>query len=137
MPELERLDARHADAVLRFERENRAYFARSVPDRGDDYFAGFAARHAALLAEQATGRCHFHVLVGDGGAVLGRFNLVDVPGGHAGLTRPAAQPPKLSPCPSGYSTPPPSARGIDTGSRPRGSTSPNTTRVSASSCAAV
>jgi ribosomal-protein-alanine N-acetyltransferase len=85
VPELQRLQDRHATALLRFERENRAYFARSVPDRGDDYFAGFAARHAALLAEQATGRCHFHVLVGDGGAVLGRFNLVDVEDGSAEL----------------------------------------------------
>ncbi|WP_325049232.1 GNAT family N-acetyltransferase [Micromonospora deserti] len=76
---------RHAGAVLRFERENRAWFARSVPDRGDDYFAGFEARHAALLAEQSTGRCHFHVLVDDDGEVLGRFNLVDVADGEAEL----------------------------------------------------
>lgn len=48
-----------------------------MPDRGDDYFAGFAARHAELLAEQAAGRHHLHVLVDDG-AVLARFNLVDV-----------------------------------------------------------
>ncbi|MGS2613890.1 GNAT family N-acetyltransferase [Micromonospora sp. LZ34] len=84
MADLERLGERHAAAVLRFERENREWFARSVPDRGDDYFARFAARHAALLAEQATGRCHFHVLVDDG-EVLGRFNLVDVADGEAEL----------------------------------------------------
>ncbi|MFI6265749.1 GNAT family N-acetyltransferase [Micromonospora sp. NPDC051006] len=85
MPELQRLDARHAPALLRFERENRAFFARSVPDRGDDYFTGFAARHAALLAEQSAGLIHFHVLVDDDGAVLGRFNLVDVADGGAEL----------------------------------------------------
>ncbi|MFG1903441.1 GNAT family N-acetyltransferase [Micromonospora carbonacea] len=85
MSEIQRLDARHADALLRFERDNRAYFARWVPDRGDAYFAGFAERHTALLAEQATGRCHFHVLVDDDGAVLGRFNLVDVADGSAEL----------------------------------------------------
>jgi [ribosomal protein S5]-alanine N-acetyltransferase len=83
--ELQRLDVHHATALLRFERENRAYFARSVPDRGDEYFAGFAARHAELLAEQAAGRHHFHVLVDDDGAVLGRFNLVDVSDGAAEL----------------------------------------------------
>ncbi|MGK5441371.1 GNAT family N-acetyltransferase [Micromonospora sp. URMC 105] len=85
MPELQRLTPGHAPALLDFERENRAYFARSVPDRGDDYFAQFAARHAALLAEQDTGRCHFHVLIDDDGRVLGRFNLVDVADGTADL----------------------------------------------------
>ncbi|WBB79755.1 GNAT family N-acetyltransferase [Micromonospora sp. WMMD882] len=84
MPALVRLAAEHADALLAFEQENRAWFARSVPDRGDDYFADFAARHAALLAEQTTGRCHFHLLVDDA-EVLGRFNLVDVAGGEAEL----------------------------------------------------
>ncbi|MEU5721084.1 GNAT family N-acetyltransferase [Micromonospora sp. NPDC047738] len=85
MPQLQRLDVHHAPALLRFERENRAYFARTVPDRGDDYFREFTARHAALLAEQATGRCQFHVLVDDDGTVLGRFNLVDVADGSAEL----------------------------------------------------
>ncbi|MFD5081254.1 GNAT family N-acetyltransferase [Kitasatospora sp. NPDC058406] len=84
---LERLAAAHADALLAFERENRAYFARSVPDRGDGYFTpdGFAGRHAALLAEQATGACHFHVVLDAGGTLLGRVNLVDAAGGSAGL----------------------------------------------------
>ncbi|MGN9778005.1 GNAT family N-acetyltransferase [Micromonospora sp. H33] len=85
MATLERLDVSHAPALLRFERENRAFFARSVPDRGDGYFAGFDARHAALLAEQAAGTCHFHVLIDDDGEVLGRFNLVDVLDGSAEL----------------------------------------------------
>ncbi|MEU9305425.1 GNAT family N-acetyltransferase [Streptomyces sp. NPDC048269] len=73
----------HAEALLAFERENRAYFAASVPDRGDRYFTGFEERHRALLAEQATGVCLFHVLVGAGGEVLGRVNLVDLADGSA------------------------------------------------------
>ncbi|MER7418959.1 GNAT family N-acetyltransferase [Micromonospora peucetia] len=85
MPDLQRLAAHHATALLRFEQENREWFARSVPDRGDAYFADFDTRHAGLLAEQATGLCHFHVLVGPDGAVLGRFNLVDVADGEAEL----------------------------------------------------
>jgi ribosomal-protein-alanine N-acetyltransferase len=85
MPELQRLDAGHAAALLRFERDNRAYFARFISDRGDDYFADFAARHAALLAEQASGQGHFHLLVDDDGAVVGRFNLFDVADGAAEL----------------------------------------------------
>ncbi|MFF7586881.1 GNAT family N-acetyltransferase [Kitasatospora purpeofusca] len=84
-PTLERLTAEHAGAVLAFERENRDFFRYSVPDRGDEYFTpdGFAERHRALLAEQAHGRCHFHVLVNGWGRVVGRVNLVDVADGSA------------------------------------------------------
>ncbi|WP_329384086.1 GNAT family N-acetyltransferase [Streptomyces sp. NBC_01351] len=85
MPRLERLRADHAPALLEFERENRAYFAASVPDRGDHYFAHFAERHRDLLAEQAEGTCLFHLLVGDDGAVVGRANLIDVADGSAEL----------------------------------------------------
>lgn len=85
MPELQRLRPDHAPALLAFERENRAYFAKYVPDRGDAYFAEFDARHASLLAEQAAGACHFHVLVGGEGEIVGRVNLVDVADGEAEL----------------------------------------------------
>jgi ribosomal-protein-alanine N-acetyltransferase len=78
MPELQRLHAGHAPAVLAFELANRAYFAASVPDRGDDFFDQFNDRYNALLAEQEAGVCAFHVLVGEEGLVLGRFNLVDI-----------------------------------------------------------
>ncbi|MFI2433541.1 GNAT family N-acetyltransferase [Streptomyces sp. NPDC018693] len=85
MVTLERLRADHAAALLAFERANRAYFARSVPDRGDAYFAEFAARHRALLAEQDAGVCHFHVVLDDRGGLVGRVNLVDVEDGTAEL----------------------------------------------------
>ncbi|MFJ3307389.1 GNAT family N-acetyltransferase [Streptomyces sp. NPDC086549] len=78
MPELKRLHAGHASAVLAFELENRAYFAASVSDRGDDFFDQFTDRYNALLAEQEAGICAFHVLVADDDSVLGRFNLVDI-----------------------------------------------------------
>jgi RimJ/RimL family protein N-acetyltransferase len=81
---LERLRLDHAPLVLAFERENRAYFAASIPDRGDDYFTHFEARHRALLAEQEAGVCHFHLVL-EGGEVLGRMNLVDVADGSAEL----------------------------------------------------
>lgn len=85
MPELQLLRPDHAPAVLAFERENRAYFAASIPDRGDPYFAAFDTRHAELLAEQSAGVCYFHVLVDSEGAVVGRMNLVDVADGSAEL----------------------------------------------------
>ncbi|MFI8304029.1 GNAT family N-acetyltransferase [Streptomyces sp. NPDC085927] len=87
MVTLERLRAEHAPALLAFERDNRAYFARSVPDRGDAYFtpAGFAARHASLLAEQEAGVCHFHVVLDQNGNLAGRVNLIDAAEGAAEL----------------------------------------------------
>ncbi|MFD3583104.1 GNAT family N-acetyltransferase [Streptomyces sp. NPDC058683] len=85
MPELHLLRPDHAPALLAFEQENRAYFAATIPDRGDDYFARFEERHRALLAEQEAGTCYFHLLVGEAGEVLGRFNLVDVADGGADL----------------------------------------------------
>jgi len=44
-----------------------------------------------LLAEQEAGSCIFHVLVRDDGAVLGRFNLVDIEDGTAELGYRVAQ----------------------------------------------
>ncbi|MFD9794318.1 GNAT family N-acetyltransferase [Streptomyces sp. NPDC059070] len=85
MPELQRLRFDHAPALLRFERENRAFFAASIPDRGDDYFTHFDARHQELMAEQAAGLHFFHVLVDGEGEVLGRVNLVGVEGSSAEL----------------------------------------------------
>ncbi|GGS75706.1 MULTISPECIES: GNAT family N-acetyltransferase [Streptomyces] len=78
MPELKRLHASHAPAVLDFERSNRSYFAAFVPDRGDAYFDRFTDRYNALLAEQEAGVCAFYVLLAEDGSVQGRFNLVDI-----------------------------------------------------------
>ncbi|MET7484428.1 GNAT family N-acetyltransferase [Streptomyces sp. NPDC005538] len=92
MPELQRLRADHAPAVLAFELANRAYFALSISDRGDDYFDKFTEGYDALLAEQEAGICAFYVLVDEDGSVLGRFNLFDmVEGGAADLGYRVAQ----------------------------------------------
>ncbi|MGW5123511.1 GNAT family N-acetyltransferase [Streptomyces sp. NPDC004069] len=85
MPELKRLHAGHAPAVLAFELANRAYFAASISDRGDAFFDQFTDRHNALLAEQEAGSCAFYVLVAEDGSVLGRFNLYDLEDGTAKL----------------------------------------------------
>jgi [ribosomal protein S5]-alanine N-acetyltransferase len=78
VPELEQLHAGHAPAVLAFELANRAYFAASISDRGDDFFDQFTDRYNALLAEQEAGICAFYVLVAEDGSVLGRFNLFGI-----------------------------------------------------------
>ncbi|MEV4759629.1 GNAT family N-acetyltransferase [Micromonospora sp. NPDC049559] len=85
MPELQRLHAGHAPAVLAFELANRAYFAASISDRGDEFYERFADRHSALLAEQEAGLGAYHVLVAEDGSVLGRFNLIFVEDGTAEL----------------------------------------------------
>jgi RimJ/RimL family protein N-acetyltransferase len=85
VPELQRLHARHAPAVLAFELANRAYFAAFISDRGDEFFGRFAERHSALLAEQEAGIGAYYVLVAEDGAVLGRFNLIFAGDGTAEL----------------------------------------------------
>jgi [ribosomal protein S5]-alanine N-acetyltransferase len=91
VPELQRLHAGHAPAVLAFELANRAYFAASISDRGDDFYDRFTDRYSALLAEQEAGVGAFYVLVAEDGAVLGRFNLVFAEDGAAELGYRVAQ----------------------------------------------
>ncbi len=91
MPELQRLRADHAPAVLAFELANRAYFAAFISDRGDEFFDHFTDRHNAMLAEQEAGACAFYLLVAEDGSVLGRFNLFRIENGTAELGYRVAQ----------------------------------------------
>jgi ribosomal-protein-alanine N-acetyltransferase len=91
VPELQPLHACHAPAVLAFELANRAYFAASISDRGDEFFERFADRHSALLAEQEAGVGAYYVLVAEDGSVLGRFNLFFAGDGTANLGYRVAQ----------------------------------------------
>jgi ribosomal-protein-alanine N-acetyltransferase len=91
VPELQRLRADHAQAVLAFEQANRAYFAGFISDRGDDYFDCYDEQYRDRLAEQEAGISAFHVLVAEDGRILGRFNLVDIEDGGAELGYRVAQ----------------------------------------------
>jgi [ribosomal protein S5]-alanine N-acetyltransferase len=91
VPELQLLRAAHAPAVLAFELANRAYFAASISDRGDEFFEQFAEIHEALLAKQEAGIGAYYVLVAEDGSVLGRFNLSFVGDGTAELGYRVAQ----------------------------------------------
>ena len=91
MPELQRLRADHAAAVLAFELTNRAYFTAFISDRGDEFFGQFTARHSAMLAEQEAGAGAYYVLVAEDGSVLGRFNLYRFEDGTAELGYRVAQ----------------------------------------------
>ena len=91
MPELKRLCAGDAPAVLAFELANRAYFAAFISDRGDEFFDRFADGFGALLAEQEAGAGAFYALVAEDGSVLGRFNLYGLKDGAAVLGYRVAQ----------------------------------------------
>jgi ribosomal-protein-alanine N-acetyltransferase len=91
MPLLQRLCADHAPAVLAFEVANRAYFAASISDRGDEFFDRFSEQFNALLADQEAGGGAYYVLVADDGSVLGRFNLIFVDHATANLGYRVAQ----------------------------------------------
>ncbi|GAA4900334.1 ribosomal-protein-alanine N-acetyltransferase [Stackebrandtia albiflava] len=84
MIQLEVLRADHSAPLYEFESRNREYFARTVPDRGDAFFAEFDRMFADRLAEQETGTIRMHVVVEDG-EIVGRVNLVDVADGTAEL----------------------------------------------------
>jgi len=91
VPELQRLRPDHDGPILAFERANRAYFAASISDRGDEYFEHFPQRHSDLLADQQAGIGAFYVLVAEDGSILGRFNLTFVEDGVADLGYRVAQ----------------------------------------------
>lgn len=69
---------RHAEALERFERANREYFAQSVSDRGDAYFEQFEQGLAAVVDENRSARSLCCVLVTSVGEVIGRVNLYNV-----------------------------------------------------------
>lgn len=83
MFELQRLRLDHEAAILDFEIANRAYFARTISDRSDDFYTNFAELYRVLLAEQEAGVSFGHVLVDEHGTVVGRFNLYEVRDGTA------------------------------------------------------
>lgn len=91
VPELQRLRADHAAAVLAFELANRAYFAASVSDRGDEFFDRFTEQFRARLDDQEAHGGAYYVLVAEDGSVMGRFNLVFAEPGTAELGYRVAQ----------------------------------------------
>ncbi|WP_342745619.1 GNAT family N-acetyltransferase [Virgibacillus proomii] len=76
---LKLLQPEDAEALLKFEAENRAFFETMVPSRGDEYYhiPNFLVRHEALLEDQSEGRASFY-LIKDSHNILGRINIVDL-----------------------------------------------------------
>jgi ribosomal-protein-alanine N-acetyltransferase len=64
--------------LLAFETANREFFARTVGDRGDEYFASFPARHRRLVTENRAGTSMLFVVRDAEGRVVGRVNIAAV-----------------------------------------------------------
>lgn len=81
---IEKLDGTDAEDLYKFELENRSFFEKMVPSRGDDYYQPdiFKIRHESLLEEQANGRSYFYLIKDEHGSILGRINLVDIDESH-------------------------------------------------------
>ncbi|MGG4177752.1 GNAT family N-acetyltransferase [Virgibacillus pantothenticus] len=77
---LAKLKDTDAGALLAFEYENRDFFEKMVPTRGDEYYnlIDFLKRHEALLGEQSLGVSHFYLIKDDNDNILGRINMVDL-----------------------------------------------------------
>lgn len=75
-----KLKAIDAKKLFDFELENRAFFEKMVPTRGDDYYRleSFQERHEALLEEHAKGLSLFYLIKDQSDSIIGRMNLVDI-----------------------------------------------------------
>lgn len=75
-----RLRTEDAEDLFSFEEENRTYFERMVPSRGEEYYQldTFLRRHEDLLAEQDRGLSYFYLIRTEAGEILGRINVVDI-----------------------------------------------------------
>lgn len=77
---LEKLQLSDAKKLYEFELENRGYFEKMVPSRGEEYyhFDNFTLRHEALLEEQANDQSYYYLIKNEHNFILGRINLVDI-----------------------------------------------------------
>lgn len=71
--------------LLAFERENRAFFAGIIGDRGDAFFAEFPQRHRVLLAELERGETRPYLVRDSAGKLVGRVNFTQIRDGRAAL----------------------------------------------------
>ncbi|MFD1032619.1 GNAT family N-acetyltransferase [Metaplanococcus flavidus] len=74
------LQEKDAPDLFQFEIENREFFERMVPGRGDSFYTWhtFLKRHRELLAEQESGLGSFYLVKDPDGQIAGRINLVDI-----------------------------------------------------------
>ncbi|WP_198663152.1 MULTISPECIES: GNAT family N-acetyltransferase [Paraliobacillus] len=77
---LEKLSQADARTLYEFELENRDYFEKMVPSRGQDYYdwKTFKIRHKALLDEQNDGQSYYYLIKNEKLVIIGRINVVDI-----------------------------------------------------------
>ncbi|MEH7108370.1 GNAT family N-acetyltransferase [Bacillus sp. JJ1764] len=83
---LDKLKEADKEELFQFECENRAFFEKMVPSRGNQYyqFENFTESISELLKEQREGISYFH-LIKHSGTIIGRMNLVDIVAGRGDL----------------------------------------------------
>ncbi|MEH7438559.1 GNAT family N-acetyltransferase [Neobacillus drentensis] len=76
---IELLCEHDARDLFEFEYQNRTFFERMVPSRGDEYynFEHFSHVLSELLQEQAEGISYFFLIREENDTMVGRINLVD------------------------------------------------------------
>jgi ribosomal-protein-alanine N-acetyltransferase len=77
---VEKLGEEDAELLFQFEKNNRLFFEKMVPGRGEDYysFKVFQEKHQGLLQEQSQGQSYFYLMKNPAGEIMGRINLSDV-----------------------------------------------------------
>lgn len=78
---LEILQKKDSEPLFQFETENRAFFEKMVPSRGDNYYRydQFLRIMEELICEQADTKSFFYLIKDDKASkIVGRINLVDV-----------------------------------------------------------
>lgn len=76
----ELIDERHAKRLLAFESENRKFFERFLPDRGDAYYDldQIIETIRRIREETLGGRMKQYVILNDARDIIGRVNLFDI-----------------------------------------------------------
>ncbi|WP_313800834.1 GNAT family N-acetyltransferase [Cytobacillus sp.] len=86
---VEKLSIKDAKDLFQFECENKSFFEKSVPPRGNDYYDynKFLILLDSLLEEQNKRECLFYLIKNEKGDILGRMNIVDIDpaNGHGSL----------------------------------------------------
>jgi len=77
---LELLDFKNVQDIYDFEIENRTYFEKYLPSRGDDYYVPerYNIIISKIIDEQSRGECFMYVIRSEVGKVIGRINFTAI-----------------------------------------------------------